>query len=68
MKLKYHCSGFSNTACRILDALNAKYETFNILEDESMRSGIKVYSSWPTIPQLYINKEFIGNVIFFLCY
>jgi monothiol glutaredoxin len=54
-------SGFSNTACRILDALNAKYETVDVLSDEKIRQGIKVYSQWPTIPQLYINQEFIGG-------
>ena len=53
--------GFSNTACRILDALNANYETVNVLEDDRIRNGIKVFSSWPTIPQLYINGEFIGG-------
>mmetsp|Transcript_24919 Transcript_24919/g.25138 ORF Transcript_24919/g.25138 Transcript_24919/m.25138 type:complete len:147 (+) Transcript_24919:40-480(+) len=53
--------GFSNTACRILSAINAEFETFNVLEDESMRSGIKAYSSWPTIPQLYVGGEFIGG-------
>ncbi len=53
--------GFSNTACRILDALNTPYETVNVLEDENIRSGIKIYSSWPTIPQLYVNGEFIGG-------
>ena len=53
--------GFSNTACRILDALNTPYETVNVLEDENIRSGIKIYSSWPTIPQLYVNGEFVGG-------
>jgi len=53
--------GFSNTACRILDALNTPYETVNVLEDENIRGGIKIYSSWPTIPQLYVNGEFIGG-------
>lgn len=46
---------------RILDALATPYETVNVLEDEKMRNGIKIYSAWPTIPQLYINKEFIGG-------
>lgn len=53
--------GFSNTACRILDAINTPYETVNVLEDESIRSAIKVYSSWPTIPQLYVSGEFVGG-------
>ena len=59
------CSGFSNTACRILDALNTPYETVNVLEDEAIRSGVKVYSSWPTIPQLYVPPYL--NVWGFLC-
>jgi len=59
------CSGFSNTACRILDALNTPYETVNVLEDEAIRSGVKVYSSWPTIPQLYVPPSL--NVWGFLC-
>ena len=54
-------SGFSNTAVRILDALNTPYETVNVLEDNEIRNGIKLYSSWPTIPQLYINKEFVDG-------
>eukprot|EP01038_Epipyxis_sp_PR26KG_P006303 gene6303-8682_t len=53
--------GFSNTACRILDALAVPYETVNVLDDEKIRSGIKVYSSWPTIPQLYVSGEFVGG-------
>jgi monothiol glutaredoxin len=54
-------SGFSNTACRILDALNTPYETVNVLDDERIRQGIKTYSSWPTIPQLYVAGEFVGG-------
>ena len=46
---------------RILDAIGAPYETFNILEDNDVRSGMKVFSSWPTFPQLYVNKEFVGG-------
>eukprot|EP01041_Mallomonas_annulata_P001379 gene1379-2656_t len=53
--------GFSNTACRVLDAVSAQYETVNVLEDERIRNGIKVFSSWPTIPQLYVDGEFIGG-------
>ena len=56
-----YCSGFSNTACRILDAINKPYETVNVLDDEKIRNGIKLYSSWPTIPQLYVQGEFIGG-------
>lgn len=46
---------------RILEALGVPFESVNVLEDETIRSGIKIYSSWPTIPQLYVNKEFIGG-------
>mmetsp|Transcript_7387 Transcript_7387/g.24984 ORF Transcript_7387/g.24984 Transcript_7387/m.24984 type:complete len:111 (-) Transcript_7387:31-363(-) len=53
--------GFSNTAVRILDALNADFETVNVLEDEAIRQGVKVYSAWPTIPQLYLAGEFVGG-------
>tara|TARA_A100001035_G_C27673901_1_gene449708 strand:- start:416 stop:907 length:492 start_codon:yes stop_codon:yes gene_type:complete len=53
--------GFSNTACRILDAINVPYETVNVLEDDNIRNGIKVFSSWPTIPQLYVDGEFVGG-------
>lgn len=59
-KLEPQC-GFSNTACRILDALETTYETFDVLADEEVRAGIKVYSQWPTIPQLYIEGEFVGG-------
>jgi monothiol glutaredoxin len=44
-----------------LDAIGAPYETFNILEDNDVRGGMKVFSSWPTFPQLYVNKEFVGG-------
>nr|AKE98983.1 hypothetical protein 107 [Bangia fuscopurpurea] len=53
--------GFSNTAIQILNTLNIDYFTYDILENESIRQAIKEYSSWPTIPQLYINREFIGG-------
>nr|ALL97323.1 hypothetical protein [Pyropia endiviifolia] len=53
--------GFSNTATQILNTLNINYFTYDVLEDESIRQAIKEYSSWPTIPQLYINQEFIGG-------
>merc|ERR1719231_951386 len=53
--------GFSNTACRILDAIGCEYSTVNVLDDDRIRNGIKIISSWPTIPQLYVNKEFIGG-------
>jgi len=53
--------GFSNTAIQILNTLNTDYFTYDILENENIRQAIKEYSSWPTIPQLYINKEFVGG-------
>tara|TARA_R110000868_G_scaffold190862_1_gene434851 strand:+ start:152041 stop:152352 length:312 start_codon:yes stop_codon:yes gene_type:complete len=53
--------GFSARVAQILNHLNIKYVDVNILEDEEMREGIKVYSDWPTIPQLYIKGEFIGG-------
>jgi monothiol glutaredoxin len=53
--------GFSNTAVQVLKACNARFETINVLENENIRQGIKVYSSWPTIPQLFIDGEFIGG-------
>lgn len=53
--------GFSDTATKILEALDAEYEAVDVLADMSIRQGIKEYSDWPTIPQLYINEEFIGG-------
>nr|YP_009244695.1 hypothetical protein Ppul_094 [Pyropia pulchra]AMK96937.1 hypothetical protein Ppul_094 [Pyropia pulchra] len=53
--------GFSNTATQILNTLNITYFTYDVLDDENIRQAIKEYSSWPTIPQLYINREFIGG-------
>ena len=52
---------FSSLVCQILDASGANYETVDVLQDQDVREGIKTYSNWPTIPQLYINKEFIGG-------
>ena len=53
--------GFSMTVANILKNLNVDFKGINVLEDESIRQGIKEYSDWPTIPQLYIKKEFIGG-------
>ncbi len=53
--------GFSNNVVQILNILGVPYETFDILADGEIRQGIKEYSSWPTIPQVYINGEFIGG-------
>ena len=46
---------------QILKACNADFQTVNVLENELLRQGIKTYSNWPTIPQLYIDGEFIGG-------
>ncbi len=59
-KLMPQC-GFSNTAVQILNSLGAPFETVDVLEDYEIRQGIKEYSNWPTIPQIYINGEFIGG-------
>jgi monothiol glutaredoxin len=54
--------GFSGRAIQILKACGATdLKTFNVLEDDGVRQGIKDYASWPTIPQLYVNGEFVGG-------
>ena len=53
--------GFSMAVSNILKHLNVKFKGINILENENIRQGIKEYSDWPTIPQLYIKGEFIGG-------
>ena len=53
--------GFSSRAIAILDRLEAKYETVDVLQDSEIRQGIKEYSEWPTIPQLYVHGEFVGG-------
>ena len=53
--------GFSATVVRILDSLIPEYQTVDVLADPAIREGIKVYSSWPTIPQLYVKGEFVGG-------
>jgi len=53
--------GFSLAVANVLKHLNVKFESVNVLEDEKIRQGIKTYSDWPTIPQLYIMGEFIGG-------
>jgi monothiol glutaredoxin len=53
--------GFSARAIAILKELGAEFETVNVLEDEEIRQGIKEYGNWPTIPQLYVNKELVGG-------
>ncbi len=59
-KLMPQC-GFSNNVVQIFNTLGVPYETIDVLEDPDIRQGIKEYSSWPTIPQVYINGEFIGG-------
>ena len=53
--------GFSNTATQILNSYNIDFETVDVLADEDIRQGVKVFSQWPTIPQLYVCGEFIGG-------
>ena len=54
--------GFSGRAIQIMKACGvSQLKTFNVLEDEEIRQGIKDYAQWPTIPQLYINGEFVGG-------
>jgi monothiol glutaredoxin len=59
-KLMPQC-GFSNNVVQIFNTLGVPYETVDILADPEIRQGIKEYSSWPTIPQIYINGEFVGG-------
>jgi len=58
---KFPQCGFSNLATQVLDACEAKYITVDVLQDQAVREGIKEYASWPTIPQLYVNGEFVGG-------
>ena len=53
--------GFSMAVSNILKVLQVNYTGVNVLEDQSLREGIKTFSDWPTIPQLYIKKEFVGG-------
>jgi monothiol glutaredoxin len=59
-KLMPQC-GFSNNVVQILHSLGVAFETFDVLSDGEIRQGIKEYSEWPTIPQVYVNGEFIGG-------
>jgi monothiol glutaredoxin len=59
-KLMPQC-GFSNNVVQILNTLGVPYETVDVLADVDIRQGIKEYSNWPTIPQIYINGEFVGG-------
>jgi monothiol glutaredoxin len=53
--------GFSAATIQVLDSYNVKYESVNVLDDPAIRDGVKRYSNWPTVPQLYINGEFVGG-------
>lgn len=53
--------GFSNTAVQILNSYGIDFHTVDVLSDEAVRSGVKEFSQWPTIPQLYVTGEFIGG-------
>jgi monothiol glutaredoxin len=53
--------GFSSRVVQILNHMGVKYTTANVLEDAGLRDGIKAFSNWPTIPQLYVGGEFVGG-------
>jgi len=59
-KLMPQC-GFSNNVVQILNTLGVPFETLDILADQEIRQGIKEYSNWPTIPQVYIDGQFVGG-------
>ena len=59
-KLMPQC-GFSNNVVQILNALGMSFETFDVLSDMEIRQGIKDYSEWPSIPQVYVKGEFMGG-------
>ena len=53
--------GFSMAVTNMLKLLEVNFQSVNVLEDQNIREGIKIFSDWPTIPQLYVKKEFIGG-------
>ena len=59
-KLMPQC-GFSNNVVQIMNVLGVPFETFDVLADPDIRQGVKEYSNWPTIPQVYLNGEFLGG-------
>jgi monothiol glutaredoxin len=59
-KLMPQC-GFSNTVVQILNTLGVPFETLDVLADPDIRQGVKEFSNWPTIPQVYVNGEFLGG-------
>ena len=58
---KFPQCGFSATVAKILDHLGVTYKGLNVLDSDDLRQGIKSYSNWPTIPQLYVKGEFVGG-------
>jgi Grx4 family monothiol glutaredoxin len=54
--------GFSRQICELLNETGVAYDSFNILEDDEVRQGLKKYSDWPTYPQLYVNGELVGGL------
>ena len=53
--------GFSSTVVQILKHIGVNFQSYDVLQDEKLREGIKSFSNWPTIPQLYVNNEFVGG-------
>ncbi|MEL7040010.1 MAG: Grx4 family monothiol glutaredoxin [Pseudomonadota bacterium] len=53
--------GFSSVVVQVLDYLGVEYQAVNVLDNQDVREGIKTYSNWPTIPQLYVKGEFVGG-------
>mgnify|MGYP001792082234 CR=1 FL=1 len=53
--------GFSSVVVQVLDYLGVEYQAVNVLDDQNVREGIKTYSNWPAIPQLYVKGEFVGG-------
>tara|TARA_B100001939_G_scaffold319426_1_gene307578 strand:+ start:79 stop:411 length:333 start_codon:yes stop_codon:yes gene_type:complete len=53
--------GFSSTVVQILKHIGVNFQSYDVLQDEELREGIKKFSNWPTIPQLYVKEEFIGG-------
>jgi len=53
--------GFSSVVSQVLQHVGVKFESYNVLEDPELREGIKVFSDWPTIPQVYVKGEFVGG-------
>ena len=53
--------GFSSTVVQILKHIGVNFQSYDVLQDENLREGIKSFSNWPTIPQLYVNNDFVGG-------